>query len=161
MLAALGVPVLLDRIDHSIRDSQTAGAALAAPVLSTIPAPGSSQVSALARRDLREASPTALAAASVATDQLPRHRGDGPDRADAGHGGGELRRRWRTSAWVLVPTHPRQSWYADAPDGSPTLPDFLNLAYTGRLNGEVPGQLQRTPSGTCASCPTARPRPTS
>jgi Mrp family chromosome partitioning ATPase len=46
---------------------------------------------------------------------------------------------------VLVPTHPRQTWYADAPDGALRLPDFLALAYTGRLNGEVPQQLQPTP----------------
>jgi Mrp family chromosome partitioning ATPase len=46
---------------------------------------------------------------------------------------------------VLVPTHQRQSWYASAPEGAPTLPDLLNLASSGRLNGEVPSQLQRTP----------------
>jgi hypothetical protein len=49
VLVALGLPVLLDRIDHSIRDSHTAGTALAAPVLSTIPVPASSQLTTLAR----------------------------------------------------------------------------------------------------------------
>ncbi len=46
---------------------------------------------------------------------------------------------------VLVPTHERQSWYADAPEGALKLPDFLALAYTGRLNGEVSHQLEPTP----------------
>ena len=124
-------------------------------MLSTIPAPGSSQIARLARRDLPEARPTALATASVATDQLPRHRGDRAGRGDAGHGGGEFRRCATDLGLrvVLVPTHPRQSWYADAPDGAPTLHDFLNLAYTGRLNGEVPGQLHRTPLGNLRILP--------
>jgi Mrp family chromosome partitioning ATPase len=157
VLAALGVPVLLDRIDHSIRDSQTAGAALAAPVLSTIPAPGSSQVSALAR----PGSPgglayRTLAAASVATDQLPRAIvvtapiGQMQDMVAANFAAALADLGLRV---VLVPTHPRQSWYADAPDGSPTLPDFLSLAYSGRLNGEVPGQLQRTSLGNLRIVP--------
>jgi Mrp family chromosome partitioning ATPase len=157
VLAALGVPVLLDRIDHSIRDSHTAGAALAAPVLSTIPAPGSTQVSALAR----PGSPgglayRTLAAASVATDQLPRAIvvtapvGQMQDTVAANFAAALADLGLRV---VLVPTHPRQSWYADAPEGSPTLPDFLSLAYSGRLNGEVPGQLQRTSLGNLRILP--------
>ena len=67
LLAALGVPVLLDRIDHSIRDSHTAGAALAAPVLSTIPPPG--------RRRSRLARPgSAGGQAYRAGDRERRHR---------------------------------------------------------------------------------------
>jgi Mrp family chromosome partitioning ATPase len=157
LLAALGVPVLLDRIDHSIRDSHTAGAALAAPVLSTIPAPGSSQLARLARPGSAGGQAyRALATASVATDQLPRAIvvtapvGEMQDTVAANFAAALADLGLRV---VLVPTHPRQSWYADAPDGAPTLPDFLNLAYTGRLNGEVPGQLHRTPLGNLRILP--------
>jgi tyrosine-protein kinase len=157
LLAALGVPVLLDRIDHSIRDSHTAGAALAAPVLSTIPAPGSSQIARLARPGSAGGQAyRALATASVATDQLPRAIvvtapvGEMQDTVAANFAAALADLGLRV---VLVPTHPRQSWYTDAPDGGPTLPDFLNLAYTGRLNGEVPGQLHRTPLGNLRILP--------
>jgi Mrp family chromosome partitioning ATPase len=148
-LAALGVPVLLDRIDHSIRDSHAAGAALAAPVLSTIPAPPASRLETLAR----PGSPgghayRTLATASVATDQLPRAivvtapTGQMQDTVAANFAAALADLGLRV---VLVPTDPRQYWYADAPEGALTLPDFLELAYTGRLNGEVPSQLQPTP----------------
>jgi Mrp family chromosome partitioning ATPase len=149
LLAALGVPVLLDRIDHSIRDSHTAGAALAAPVLSTIPAPPASHQEALARPGSpRGHAYRTLATASVATDQLPRAIvvtapvGAVQDTVAANFAAALADLGLRV---VLMPTHERQSWYADAPEGAPTLPDFLALAYTGRLNGEIPHQLQPTP----------------
>jgi Mrp family chromosome partitioning ATPase len=148
-LLALGVPVLLDRVDQSIRDSRTAATALAAPLLSTIPAPPPSHLEMLAR----PGSPgghayRTLATASVATDQLPRAivvtapTGRMQDTVAANFAAALADLGLRV---VLVPTDERQSWYADAPDGAPTLPDFLALAYTGRLNGEVPHQLQPTP----------------
>jgi Mrp family chromosome partitioning ATPase len=149
VLLALGVPVLLDRIDHSIRDSHTAGAALAAPVLSTIPAPSASHAEALARPESpRGHAYRTLATASVATDELPRAIvvtapvGNMQDTVAANFAAALADLGLKV---VLVPTDERQSWYADAPEGAPTLPDFLALAYTGRLNGEVPHQLQPTP----------------
>jgi Mrp family chromosome partitioning ATPase len=148
-LVALGVPVLLDRIDHSIRDSHTAGAALAAPVLSTIPIAASSQLTTLARPGSpRDHAYRTLATASVATDQLPRAIvvtapvGRMQDTVAANFAAALADLGLRV---VLVPTHPRQSWYADAPDGALTLPDVLALAHAGRLNGEIPHQLQPTP----------------
>jgi Mrp family chromosome partitioning ATPase len=148
-LLALGVPVLLDRIDHSIRDSHTAGAALAAPVLSTIPAPPPSHMETLARPgSARSQAYRTLATASVATDQLPRAIvvtapiGEMQDSVAANFAAALADLGLRV---VLVPTDRRQAWYADAPDGAPTLPDFLALAYAGHLNGEVPHQLQPTP----------------
>jgi Mrp family chromosome partitioning ATPase len=163
VLAALGVPVLLDHIDHSIRDSQTAGAALAAPVLSTIPAPASSQVATLVRPGTPGGNAyRSLATASVATDQLPRALvvtapvGQMQDTVAANFAAALSDLGLRV---VLVPTHPRQAWYADAPEGAPTLPDFLNLAYSGRLNGEVPGQLQRTPLDNLRILPHGRTEP--
>jgi Mrp family chromosome partitioning ATPase len=148
-ILALGVPVLLDRIDHSIRDSHTAGVALAAPVLSTIPASPASHVDALARPESpRGRAYRTLATASVATDQLPRAIvvtapvGRTQDSVAANFAAALADLGLRV---VLVPTHERQSWYADAPDGALKLPDFLALAYTGRLNGEVSQQLEPTP----------------
>jgi Mrp family chromosome partitioning ATPase len=148
-LVALGVPVLLDRIDQSIRDSQAAGAALAAPVLSTIPAPPPSRLDTLARPGSpRSHAYRTLATASVATDQLPRAIvvtapvGQMQDSVAANFAAALADLGLRV---VLIPTHSRQAWYADGPDGALTLPDFLALAYTGRLNGEVPDELQPTP----------------
>jgi succinoglycan biosynthesis transport protein ExoP len=148
-LLALGVPVLLDRTDHSIRDSDSAGAALAAPVLSTIPAPAPSHLATLARPESpRGLAFRTLATASVATDQLPRAIvvtapvGEMQDSVAANFAAALADLGLRV---VLVPTHGRQAWYADAPEGALTLPDLLALAYTGRLNGEVPQQLQPTP----------------
>jgi Mrp family chromosome partitioning ATPase len=149
VLLAFAVPVILDRIDHSIRDSHTAGSALAAPVLSTIPAPAPSRLESLARRE----SPgghayRTLATASVATDQLPRAIvvtapvGQMQDTVAANFAAALADLGLRV---VLVPTDRRQAWYADAPEDALTLPDFLTLAYTGRINGEVPHQLQPTP----------------
>jgi Mrp family chromosome partitioning ATPase len=149
VLLAFGVPVLLDRVDHSIRDSNTAGVALAAPVLSTIPASPASHVDALARPESpRGRAYRTLATASVATDQLPRAIvvtapvGRTQDSVAANFAAALADLGLRV---VLVPTHERQSWYADAPDGAMKLPDFLALAYTGRLNGEVSHQLEPTP----------------
>jgi Mrp family chromosome partitioning ATPase len=149
VLVALGLPVLLDRIDHSIRDSLTAGAALAAPVLSTIPVSASSQLTTLARPGSpRGHAYRTLATASVATDQLPRAIvvtapvGQMQDTVAANFAAALADLGLRV---VLIPTHPRQSWYADAPDGALTLPDLLALAHAGRLNGEIPHQLQPTP----------------
>jgi Mrp family chromosome partitioning ATPase len=149
-LLALAVPVLLDRVDHSIRDSRAAGAALAAPVLSTIPSPTSApNLATLARPESpRGHAFRTLATASVATDQLPRAIvvtapvGQMQDSVAANFAAALADLGLRV---VLLPTHPRQAWYADAPEGAPTLPDLLALAYTGRLNGEVPQQLQPTP----------------
>jgi Mrp family chromosome partitioning ATPase len=149
-LLAVGVPVLLDRIDHSIRDSDTAGSALAAPVLSTIPAPTSpSHLATLARPESpRGHAFRTLATASVATDQLPRAIvvtapvGTMQDSVAANFAAALADLGLRVA---LVATDPRQAWYGDAPDGTPTLPDFLALAYSGRLNGEVRDHLLATP----------------
>jgi Mrp family chromosome partitioning ATPase len=150
LLLAFGVPVLLDRIDHSIRDSYSAGNALSAPVLSTIPPPASpTNLATLARPEsARGHAFRTLATASVATDQLPpaivvtAPVGSMQDSVAANFAAALADLGLRVA---LVPTDRRQSWYADAPEGALTLPDFLMLAYTGRLNGEVPHQLQPTP----------------
>jgi Mrp family chromosome partitioning ATPase len=163
-LLAFGVPVLLDRIDQSIRDSHTAGNALSAPVLSTIPPPASpANLETLARPEsARGHAFRTLATASVATDQLPpaivvtAPVGTMQDSVAANFAAALADLGLRVA---LVPTHPRQAWYADAPEGALTLPDFLALAYAGRLNGEVPHQLQPTPVDNLRILPHADTEP--
>ena len=48
LLLALAVPVLMDRLDHSIRNARTASNTLSAPVLTTIPATSASELATLA-----------------------------------------------------------------------------------------------------------------
>jgi Mrp family chromosome partitioning ATPase len=146
---ALAVPVLLDRVDHSIRDRYTAANALAAPVLSTIPAPSPSALTTLARpTSPRGLAYRTLAAASIATDQLPRAivvtapAGTMQDNVAANFAAALADLGLRVA---LVATHARQAWYGEQPDGAPTLPDFLALAHAGRLNGEVRHHLLATP----------------
>lgn len=148
-LLALGVPVLLDRADHSIRDARAASVALDAPILSTIPAATSSkQANALATPgSVRAQAYQTLAAASVATDQLPRAIvvtapvGVTQDSVAANFAAALADLGLRVT---LIGTQTQQSWYGDPPDGAPTLPDFLALAHSGRLNGQVAEHLLTT-----------------
>ena len=145
----IGVPILLDRVDHSIRDSHTAGVALAAPVLSVIPEPSPSRLTSLAQ----PGSPRAhayrtLAAASVATDELPRAIvvtapvGKMQDSVAANFAAALADLGLRVT---LVATHDGQAWYGDPDSGAPTLPDFLAMAHAGRLNGDARDYLLTTP----------------
>src|SRR5690606_29166337 len=52
--AAAGLPALLARIAYSSRDSRTAGSALAAPVLSTTPAPPAARLEVLSTPESRD-----------------------------------------------------------------------------------------------------------
>jgi len=155
LLLALAVPVLIDRLDHSIRDSRTAGRAFAAPVLSSIPA--SANLAALARPgSARDNAYRSLAATSVATDQLPRAIlvtspvGEMQDTVAANFAAALAGLGLRVA---LVATDPRQGWFLDTSDFSdtsdthgstPTLPDLLALAHGGRLNGQVRDSLVST-----------------
>ena len=153
LLLAIAVPVLMDRLDHSIRDARTATAAFAAPVLSSIPAarhvglaePGSEQDGAFRK----------LAATSIATDRLPSAivvtspTGEMQDGVAANFAAALA---GLGMSVALVATDPRQAWYmgdterpgdADAPP-VPTLPQLLDLAHSGRLNGEVRASLMPT-----------------
>ena len=150
ILLAIAVPVLLDRIDHSIRDARTAGTALAAPVLSTIPASSPAKLTSLASPGSeRDSAYRRLAAASLATDQLPQAItvmspvGEMQDSVAANFAAALAGLGLRVA---LVATAERQSWYADVTaDGVRTLPEFLSLAQAGSLNGQIDEAMALTP----------------
>jgi len=152
LLLAIAVPVLIDRLDRSIRNARTATNALSAPVLSTIPAMSPLDLEPLAMPGTpREAAYRALAATSVATDQLPRAIvvtspvGEMQDSVAANFAAALAGLGLKVA---LVNTDPAVAWFDDSSGlrGAPTLPDLLALASAGRLNGQareclVPTQL--------------------
>ncbi len=149
-LLAIGVPVLMDFLDHSIRDPRTAGNALAARVLSTIPPSSASTLAALARPgSARDAAYRALAATSVSTDELPRAIvvtspvGDMQDSVAANFAAALAGLGLRVA---LIATEARQAWFlgADRPPNAATLPDLLALARHGSLNGQINDALVPT-----------------
>ena len=147
LLLAVAVPVLMDRLDHTIRNARTASNALSAPVLSTIPPTSESELATLAAPGTpRDGAYRALAATSVATDQLPRAIvvtspvGEMQDTVAANFAAALAGLGLRVA---LVATNDRQAWYVDA-NGAATLPDLLALASAGRLNGQVRDNLVPT-----------------
>ncbi len=161
---AIAVPVLMDRMDHSIRTAKTAGNAFDATVLASIPptsrrfrraltVPGSAPDSAY----------RALAATSIATDRLPQAivvmapTGIVQDTVAANFAAALAGLGLRVA---LVATDPRQSWFLDtrpengdgtngaatAPptDAGLSFPELLDLAHRGRLNGALPRGLVKT-----------------
>ena len=142
----------MDRLDHTIRDPRVAATALSAPVLSTIPASSPANLTTLAAPgSARESAPTAgLAAASIATDELPRAIvvtspvGHMQDSVAANFAAALAGLGLRVA---LVATEPGQSWYADPTrqDGALTLPDYLATAHAGRLNGHLRDGMMPTP----------------
>jgi Mrp family chromosome partitioning ATPase len=149
LLLAVAVPLVMDRLDHTIRDARAAGEALAAPVLSTIPPVSLSGLAPPGTR--RDAAYRALAATSVATDQLPRAivvtspLGVVQDSVAANFAAALAGLGLNVA---LLATDARQSWFMDATDreakpeevqelGTPTLPDLLTLARRGQLNGQI------------------------
>jgi Mrp family chromosome partitioning ATPase len=155
-LLALALPVLVDRLDHTIRDAKTATAALSAPLLSSIPAVPRGRRDEFVRPGTeRDAAYRALAATSLATDRLPRSivvtspLGDMQDTVAANFAAALAGLGVRVA---LIGTSPRQRWFlsdGDAPgangrSNATTFPQFLELAYSGRINGDAPRLLQRT-----------------
>ncbi len=147
LVLALAAPVVVDRIDRSIRDAGGAAKAFAAPVLVTIPATSGKGRHAYASPGTeQDRSYRALAATSIATDELPRAVvvtapvGDAQDYVAANFAAALAEMGLRVA---LVATDPRQSWYYDE-SGEPepvTFPDLLALAHAGQLNGHVPDTL--------------------
>lgn len=169
---ALAVPVLMDRLDHSIRNAKSAGNAFEATVLAQIP-PTSRRL----RRSLTvpgtapDSAYRALAATSIATDQLPQAivvtspTGIVQDTVAANFAAALAGLGLRVA---LVATDPRQSWFLDtrrdngestngestngeSTNGESTngesglsFPELLDLAHRGRLNGALPRGLVKT-----------------
>ena len=150
LLLAVAVPVILDRLDHTIRDPRVAASALSAPVLSTIPASSPARLTMLASPgSARESAYRKLAAASIATDELPRAI---VVTAPVGHMQDSVAANFAAALAglglrvALVATDASQSWYADdAQEGTLTLPDYLATAHLGRLNGQLHESLVTTP----------------
>jgi Mrp family chromosome partitioning ATPase len=152
LLLALAVPVLVDRMDHTIRDAKTAAAAFSAPVLSTIP-PTRNRYELAKPGTAREGAFRALAAMSVATDRLPRSivvtspLGEEQDSVAANFAAALATLGVRVA---LIGTSPRHAWFSDGASverngkESTTFPQMLELAYAGRLNGDAPNYLQRS-----------------
>jgi Mrp family chromosome partitioning ATPase len=158
LLLAVAIPVVIDRLDRSIRTPKTAGNAFEATVLASIPAsprrlrralsvPGSPQ----------DAAYRALAATSVATDRLPQAivvmapTGDVQDTVAANFAAALAGLGLRVA---LIATDPRQAWFLDtrreeisSGNGSGEslgFPQLLELAHAGRLNGQLPRGLVKT-----------------
>ena len=116
LLLSLAIPVLIERMDHTIRDAKAATAAFSAPVLSLIPAvPRSRRDEVAAPGTAREAAFRALAATSVATDRLPRSivvtspLGDIQDTVAANFAAALASLGVHVA---LVGTSPRQAWFS-------------------------------------------------
>jgi Mrp family chromosome partitioning ATPase len=147
LLLAIGVPVLMDVLDHTIRDPRAAMRALSAPVLSTLPVTSDADFSELAVPGTAlESAYRALATTSVATDQLPRAIvvtapvGDAQDAVAANFAAALAELGLEVA---LVATSARQDWFVDATatDRAPTLTDMLAVASAGRLNGQIRERL--------------------
>lgn len=150
LLLAIGVPVLIDVLDHTIRDPRAAVRALTAPVLCTIPASTPGELAGLARPgSALDAAYRALATTSVATDQLPRAIvvtspvGDVQDGVAANFAAALAGLGLEVA---LVATEPRQSWFAESVGVGTvgTLSELLTASVSGRLNGQIRDRLQRT-----------------
>lgn len=152
LLVAVGAAVLVDRSDRTIRDATTAAAAFSAPVLSRIPVNGEGDFSVLAHPSSIAADAyRGLAATAIATDRLPRAimvstpHGDTHEPVAANFAAALSRLGLRVA---LVATGPEQAWYMKPFSlpraGGAALPELLELAQGGRLNGHLRDRLATT-----------------
>ena len=147
LLLAIGAPVLVDALDHTIREPRSAMRALAAPVLSTLPIASSSDLNRITTPGTTlDSAYRALATTSVATDQLPRAIvvtspvGDAQDGVAANFAVALAALGLNVA---LVATNERQEWFvqATASEHAPTLTDMLSIAHAGRVNGQLRERL--------------------
>jgi Mrp family chromosome partitioning ATPase len=153
---ALAVPVLMDRLDHSIRTPKSAGQAFDATVLASIPASRRFRRSLTVPGSPPDSAYRALAATSIATDRLPQAivvmspTGIVQDTVAANFAAALAGLGLRVA---LVATDSRQSWFLDtrreessngSAEAALAFPDLLELAHQGRLNGELPRGLVKT-----------------
>jgi Mrp family chromosome partitioning ATPase len=151
----LATAVLVDRRDHTIRSAKVASSTLAAPILSTIPAPhrGRQDYAVLDHpRSRRSAAFRKLAATCVATDRLPNAimvsspEGDAHDDVAANLAAALADLGLRVA---LVATSPRQSWYLEQftvpfDENGNDLSGLLEEAQEGRFNGQATRRLAWT-----------------
>lgn len=151
LLLAIAVPILIDRLDNTVKDAKTAAMVFEAPVLSAIPPTSRAGYRAMARPgSAHDAAFRSLAATSVATDRLPRAilvtapTGRVQDMVAANFASALASMGLRVA---LVATAASQSWFLNAStDGGEaiTLPDLLDKAHRGALNGEADHRLATT-----------------
>jgi Mrp family chromosome partitioning ATPase len=148
---ALAAPVLMDRLDKSIRTARTAAVAFDSIVLTSIP-----PVSRRAQRALAapgtplDGAYRALAATSIATDRLPKAivvmspTGIVQDTVAANFAAALAGLGLRVA---LIATDARQTWFLDTSEpveGGLSFPQLLELAHQGRLDGALPHGLVAT-----------------
>lgn len=147
LLLGIGAPLLMDFLDHTIREPRAAMRALSAPVLATIPIETAADLTRLATPGSGlDAAYRALATTSIATDQLPRAIvvtapvGDAQDSVAANFAAALSELGLKVA---LVATDARQQWFVDATasDLAPTLTDMLAEAQVPSVNGHLRERL--------------------
>ncbi len=151
LLLAIAAAVTLDRFDGRIRTAEQAALAFRAPVLSIIPG-GDLDFAVLADplSDISQAY-RGLAAASIATDRLPKAimvstpHGDAHEEVAANFAASLSRMGLRVA---LIATDSSQSWFtgsfASPALGTDGLPELLERAHDGTLNGDLRDRLATT-----------------
>jgi Mrp family chromosome partitioning ATPase len=152
LLLALVAPIMIDRLDKSIRTAKTAAIAFDSIVMTSVPQGGRRFFRALAPPGTpQDGAYRALAATSIATDRLPAAivvtspTGTIQDTVAANFAAALAGLGLRVA---LIATDARQSWFLDTrsdPEASGVpFPDVLELAHRGALDGTLPSSLVKT-----------------
>lgn len=151
-LLALVAPIMIDRLDKSIRTAKTAAVAFDSIVMTSVPQGGRRLFHSLAPPGTpQDNAYRALAATSIATDRLPAAivvtspTGTIQDTVAANFAAALAGLGLRVA---LIATDARQSWFLDTrsdPEASGVpFPDVLELAHRGTLDGTLPSSLVKT-----------------
>ncbi len=152
LLLALIAPILIDRLDKSIRTAKTAAIAFDSIVMTSVPA-GSRRLhrSLVSPGTPQDGAYRALAATSIATDRLPAAivvtspTGTIQDTVAANFAAALAGLGLRVA---LIATDPRQSWFLDTKSDPASMgvpfPDVLELAHRGTLDGTLPNSFVKT-----------------
>ena len=160
LFVALAAPIVMDRLDHSIRNAKTASAAFDSIVLTSVPAASHRVLYSIADPGTPlDSAYRALAATSIATDRLPEAivvtspTGDIQDAVAANFAAALAGLGLKVA---LIATDARQAWFVNGGEtgasagngtedsgGAPTLsfPDLVEMAHRGTLNGALPRGL--------------------
>jgi receptor protein-tyrosine kinase len=157
---ALALPVLIDKLDKSIRTAKTAAVSFDSPVLTSVPASSRRVQRSLAAPGTPwDGAYRALAATSIATDRLPTAivvtspTGIVQDTVAANFAAALAGLGLRVA---LIATDARQAWFSETGEtAEPGLgfPDLLELAHQGRLDGALPRGLLPTRVGNLRVLP--------